>query len=79
MPFVRMVAMTGGDLYENAIGPNTGNFMWGLAYSDLFPDLDAIIAIATEGGNQVHLGAAKIMKAYVMMTLVDLYGDVPYL
>jgi len=29
--------------------------------------------------NQFHIiGASKVIEAYVMLTLVDLFGDVPY-
>ncbi len=77
---VRMLAMTGGNTYNNAYAPTTFNFLWNKAYSDLLPDLDALIAIAESEGNEVptYAGAAKVMKAYVLMTLVDLFGDVPY-
>ena len=39
MPYVRMIAMTGGDLYDNQDRPTSFNNEWADAYSDLFPDL----------------------------------------
>ncbi len=78
MPYVRLVAMTGGSTYENQDSPVSFDYMWSLAYSQLMPDLNLVISLADEGGFTVHAGAAKIMKAYIMFTLVDLFGDVPY-
>lgn len=77
---VRMEAMAGGNTYNNQFTPVTFNGVWNNAYANLFPDLDAIIAIADdpETGIAIYAGAAKIMKAYVLMGLVDLFGDVPF-
>ncbi|HPI80195.1 MAG TPA: SusD/RagB family nutrient-binding outer membrane lipoprotein, partial [Cyclobacteriaceae bacterium] len=37
-----------------------------------------MIPLADESEQNVHLGIGKILKAYVYLTVVDLYGDVPY-
>ena len=78
MPYVRMVAMTGGNQYKNQDGPASFNFLWSLAYSTLFPDIDLVIESATNSGVTTYVGGAKIVKAYVLMTLVDLFGNVPF-
>ncbi|MDG2419720.1 MAG: SusD/RagB family nutrient-binding outer membrane lipoprotein, partial [Saprospiraceae bacterium] len=79
MPYVRMVALTGGARYDNQDGPSSFDFMWDLAYSQILPDCNLIIQLAEEnGGFTRHSGVAKIIKAYTMLTLVDLFGDVPY-
>lgn len=78
MPYVRMVAMTGGDIYRNQDGPSSFDFIWSEAYAALLPDLNLIIETATEGGQNIHAGSARIMKAYILFTLVDLFGDIPY-
>ena len=77
---VRQLAMTGGNVYENAFAATGFNFMWNTAYADLFPDLDQLITLTETEGSEIphYAGAAKIMKAYVLMTLVDMFGDVPY-
>ncbi len=73
---VRHLAMTGGNVYENAFTGNSFNFAWNTAYAGLLPDLDALIALA--GTEKPHTaGAAKVIKAHVLMTLVDMFGDVP--
>ena len=58
--------------------PTRFNAIWQEAYADLFPDVDALLALSEEQGFDIHAGTAKIMKAYVMMVLVDLLGDVPF-
>lgn len=79
MPYVRMVALTGGARYDNQDGPSSFDFIWNLAYSQIMPDCNLIIQLAEEnGGFSRHAGVAKIIKAYTMLTLVDLFGDIPY-
>ncbi len=78
MPYVRLVAMTGGDRYDNQDGPTSFDFIWGKAYSELMPDVNLAIELAEAADFTVPAGAAKTIKAYIMMTLVDLFGDIPY-
>jgi len=61
--------------------PTRFNGLWLDAYADLFPDIDALIDIsdAAPAPFDIHVGSAKIMKAYTLMVLVDLFGDVPLL
>jgi len=77
MPFVRMRHMF-GPLYDNATSPATFNGIWAEAYSNLFPDMDLVIEIASADGLNTFTGSVKVMKAYVMFTLVDLFGNVPF-
>jgi hypothetical protein len=59
--------------------PNTAfNGLWGSVYNGLFPDVNALIDFAEGTNLNVHLGSSKIMKAFAMMILVDIFGDVPY-
>lgn len=67
----------GAFTYNNLVGPGTTNGIWGTAYNQLFPDIDALLALADERGLDIHAGSAKIMKAYTLMTMVDLMGNVP--
>jgi len=78
MSAVRMTAMTGGNIYENAWSPNSFNGMWNTTYATIFPDINAMIAIAQEREQFVHVGAAQVMQGYVLMTLVDFFGDIPW-
>ena len=78
MSAVRMTAMTGGDIYENAWSPNTFNFLWNNSYSSIFPDVVAMNALAEERSLFYHTGAAKVIQGYVLMTMVDFFGDIPW-
>lgn len=78
MPYVRMTAMSGGFQYNNQDGPGDFNFIWSQAYNNLLPDIELVLQLAGERGFTVHTGSAKVMKAYVFFTLVDLFGDVPF-
>ncbi len=68
----------GAFTYLNAMGENVGNGAWLGAYSTLFPDIDVLLDLSAANGFDIHAGSAKIMKAYSMMMLVDLFGDVPF-
>jgi hypothetical protein len=76
----RMMAMTPFSVYDytNATQPQNYDGIWVNAYANLFPDVDALISIAQDRGLDIHAGAAKIFKAYVLVALVDFFGDVPY-
>ncbi len=74
----RMRHWGGGFTYNDAFRAQNFDGLWTTAYAGVFPDVDALVALAEERGLDVHAGMAKILKAYVMMTLVDLFGDVPY-
>ncbi|MDX1477971.1 MAG: SusD/RagB family nutrient-binding outer membrane lipoprotein [Saprospiraceae bacterium] len=68
----------GAFTYVEALPSTTGNGIWNNTYADLFPDVDALVELAESRGLDVHAGTAKLMKAYAMMGLVDMFGDVPF-
>lgn len=72
------MANLGGPTYPAAYAPINFNGIWQSAYGNLFTDIQALEPIAEETGLTYHLGVSKIMKAHVLMTLVDLFGDVPF-
>ena len=67
-----------GPFYENAYNTTNMNGMWNDAYSDIFTDYNSLVPQAVEKGWETHVGIAKVIKAYTMITLVDFLGDVPY-
>jgi hypothetical protein len=67
----------GAFTYQASVTDATFNGLWNTAYSQLFPDVDALITLAEGSGFDIHAGSAKIMKAYTLMVLADLFGDVP--
>ena len=68
-----------GETYEfYAQQESERNVAWGIAYIDLLPKIEGVISIAEAEGYANHLGVAKVLKAFTLLTLVDFYGDVPY-
>ena len=68
------------DTYEvNYINTNANLAgMWTTAYADILNEIALIEPRLIESGRFAHLGINKIMRAYVLMTMVDYFGDVPY-
>ena len=73
----RMEAETGGFTYVASHGPTEFNGLWSAAYSGLFPDIDAYISIAEPLGLDAEVASCKIMKAYSLMLMVDLFDAIP--
>jgi len=76
-PLVRQETMF-GPTYFNQYGPTSFDGIWTTAYTSVFKTANTSIPIAEEKGQYTHSGIAKVLKAFTMMTLVDLFGDVPY-
>lgn len=73
---IRQMAMTGGNTYDNAFQPANFNNNFSLAYSIL--NAIKIMEPKAIENKEFHLiGAAKVIRCYVLMTLADVYGDVP--
>ncbi len=64
--------------YGNGYTPQSYDGLWETAYASIIKNADALIPIAEAQKKYVNVGMAKILKAYTMMTLVDMFGDVPY-
>ena len=67
-----------GPSYRELNDPDDFNQLWETAYSKILSDIRAMSLIASENGYTTHLAIGKIIEAYVMMTLVDFFGPVPY-
>ena len=76
-PLVRQETMF-GPLYYNAYGPTSFDGLWSTAYTSVFKTANIMIPLAEAKSEFIHAGIAKVLKAYVMITMVDLFGDVPY-
>lgn len=74
----RMIAITAAFNYQSAFTPTGFNGIWNSSYAGLMQDVNALIPLAEEIGLDIHIGSAKIMQAYTMLVLVDMFGDVPY-
>ncbi|NBB75981.1 MAG: SusD/RagB family nutrient-binding outer membrane lipoprotein [Bacteroidetes bacterium] len=67
-----------GSTYGNAFSSQSFNGLYQNAYADLFIDVQNLLPIAEERQLFFHAGVAKVLQAYAMITLVDVFGDVPY-
>ncbi len=73
----RQMAMTGGNTYDNSFEPASFNNNWNTGYR-LMNAVNLMEDKSIENKQYYALGAAKVIKAYVMVTMVDMYGDIPY-
>ncbi|MCX8019211.1 MAG: SusD/RagB family nutrient-binding outer membrane lipoprotein [Chitinophagaceae bacterium] len=76
MELTRMLHMF-GPRYDNAYQPQSYDGLWTTAYTGVLKHIDALIPIATNEKKFVNTAIAKTLKAYTLMTLVDMFGDVP--
>ena len=61
------------------LGQTSYNGTWRSLYADVLKDLEGIIkSNAGDTGSPQYLGIAQLLKAYVVSTMVDLFGDIPY-
>jgi len=79
MELTRMLSMIGGDNYQRAYQAQDNDDIWSAAYVDVLEQIETLVPKATALGAYTHAGTAKILKAYTYITLVDMFGDVPYL
>lgn len=77
MQLTRMVLMYGPN-YQGAYTPQTFDGMWSTAYTGIFKHTNEVITLGTAEKKFPMVGMTKILKAYAMMSLVDMFGDVPY-
>lgn len=67
-----------GPTYYNAFAPTSFDGIWGTAYESVMLTANTMIPISESKGETLHAGIAQVLKAYTMITLVDMFGDVPY-
>jgi hypothetical protein len=67
-----------GPTYYNAFSPTSFDDIWNKAYVDIFLSTNTMVPLAEAKGQFKHAAIAQTLKAYTMVTLVDLFGDVPY-
>ncbi len=79
-PAMRLTRMLnqGAALYDNAVTPGGLDGTWTTAYAGILNDIKTLIPIAEKGELFVHAGMARVLRASVLLNLVDAFGDVPY-
>jgi hypothetical protein len=66
-----------GPLYSNAYTPSSFDEIWGDAYNGSIININTLIPLALKQKKYVQAGMAQVLKAYIMGTIVDYFGDVP--
>ena len=64
-----------GRTYANVYSPNSFDGLWSSAYQGMLEDIRLMNVLAAE--RPYALGMGEVMEAYIYMTLVDYFGDVP--
>ena len=79
-PGMRLTRMLnqGSVIYDNAVSPGSSDGRWSSSYAGVLADVSATISIAEKGELFVHAGISRVVRAMVLMNLVDYFGDVPF-
>ncbi len=68
----------GGPTYRDVYDPTDFDRVWDNVYARALIDIRTMNPLAEEAGQFTHLGIGQVLEAYIMMTMVDFFGDVPY-
>lgn len=66
------------DNYSLVSNYSTLGNTWSQAYRYAIKNCDVIISQGDADGNVIYSGIARVLRAHVYMTMVDLWGDIPY-
>lgn len=67
-----------GSTYESAYTPQDLDGLHETAYASVLIDVKNLIPIAEENNQFFHVGMAQFFQAYTLITMVDMFGDLPY-
>ncbi len=75
----RQFTMQNSSVYAAAYNGTSFNGIWSNAYAGVLQDVKTLEEIEdVENSFPYQLGVAKVLEAYTLFTLVDLFGDVPF-
>ncbi|MEQ9426522.1 MAG: SusD/RagB family nutrient-binding outer membrane lipoprotein [Cyclobacteriaceae bacterium] len=78
MEMVRMrAANPRADTYAGWKQPQDFDDLWELTYVTLLSDVHTLIGLAEEKELFMHAGMGRTLRAFVLMNMVDLFGDIP--
>jgi hypothetical protein len=67
-----------GGTYSAAYVPQDMNAVHQTTYSSVFIDVQNLLPIAEANEQFFHMGMGQFFKAYGLITMVDMFGDMPY-
>jgi len=68
----------GGPTYRDVYAPSDFDRLWDNVYARALIDIRTMNPLAEEAGQFTHIAIGQILEAYVMMSMVDFFGDIPY-
>ncbi|RDY61977.1 SusD/RagB family nutrient-binding outer membrane lipoprotein [Flagellimonas nanhaiensis] len=77
MQLTRIINMNGRNYPSVYQGSDMAD-EWTNAYRGIMADIRTMTPLAIEAEQTRHLGIAQFIEAYLMVTMVDFFGDVPY-
>ncbi len=79
-PGMRLTRMLnqGAAVYANAYTPQNLDGLWTNGYANILTDVKTLIELSERANLPVHAGIARVIRAYVMATMVDFFGEVPF-
>jgi Starch-binding associating with outer membrane/Susd and RagB outer membrane lipoprotein len=76
--FTRIAQLRSSRSYADAYQAVDADDEWDNAYRGILFDIRSMTPLAQQAGKSKHIGVAQFIEAYVMVSLVDFFGDVPY-
>jgi hypothetical protein len=86
--FVNTMGDRGGELtrinymsgrnYNTIYSPDSWSGVWSSAYRGMLEDIRLMNILADDAGLTYQRGMGKVFQAYILLTLVDYFGDIPY-
>ena len=74
----RQTVEIGGEVYANAYQAEDLDDTWEYAYQNTLVQIETLLKAVDGKGLSAHTGISKVLKAYTYLTLVDVFGDVPF-
>jgi hypothetical protein len=74
----------GSSVYQTTITPEGFNGIWSTAYASILEDVYTLMQLSIPDKTKPneryarHMGISRIIQAYTLVTLVDMFGDVPF-
>jgi hypothetical protein len=66
-----------GPIYQNAYSPEGFDGLWSTGYQSILQSINTMLPIALQQKKYIQAGMGQVLKAYVLGTLVDQFGNVP--
>lgn len=78
MQLTRLVTLRASKQYNSNFQASDSDDEWTNVYLGVLGDIKAMTPIAEAAGQTRHIGIVQFIEAYLITTMVDFYGDIPY-